>query len=61
MFNWHSHTLDVLNMVVILVTALLVIKDVRKLNRRFHRRCFGKACMGHDSSILAGNLGEFSK
>lgn len=45
MFNWHSHTLDVLNMVVILVTALLVIKDVRKLNRRFHRRCFGKVCM----------------
>ncbi|UIS24643.1 hypothetical protein S21ZY_081 [Pseudomonas phage ZY21] len=45
MFNWHSETLDVLNLVVILVAALLVIKDVRKLNRRYHRRCFGTACM----------------
>ncbi|QOC57936.1 hypothetical protein phiK7B1_081 [Pseudomonas phage phiK7B1] len=45
MFNWHSETLDVLNLVVILIAALLVIKDVRKLNRRYHRRCFGTACM----------------
>jgi hypothetical protein len=45
MFNWHSDALDLLNLVVIIVTALLIVKDVRKLNRRYHRRCFGPSCM----------------
>lgn len=44
MFNWHSHTLDALNLVVILITAMMVIKDVRKLNRRYQRRCVGNVC-----------------
>lgn len=43
MFNWQSHTLDLLNMAVILITAVLVVKDVRKLNRRFHRKVFSHA------------------
>lgn len=40
MFNWHSGTLDALNMAVILLTALMVIKDVRWLSRRCHRKTF---------------------
>lgn len=43
MFNWHSHTLDLLNLGVILLTAVLVIKDIRKLNRRYHRKVFSYA------------------
>ncbi|ATW58017.1 hypothetical protein CNR34_00084 [Pseudomonas phage nickie] len=46
MFNWHSHTLDAINMAVILVTALLVIKDVRLLSRRCHRKTFAGCVRG---------------
>lgn len=38
MFNWHSNTLELLNIGVILLTTLVVIKDVRLLNNRFYRR-----------------------
>lgn len=51
MFNWQSETLDLLNLAVVFLTAVLVIKDVRKLHRRYHRKMFGLIGVGEGRMV----------
>lgn len=41
MFNWGSQTLEILNLLVIFLLAILVVKDVRNLGGRMRCRIFG--------------------
>jgi hypothetical protein len=53
MFNWENETLTMLNLALTFVVAALIVKDVRLLTRRAHRRVFqtgvGVGRMAHSS------------